>query len=91
MQLRLIAVYLDDSQLEYILTIKNRILQENFNFKFEYFDSQNDLNQFYGVNVFPTFLLIKSGFIADRLTGKLDFTELKERLLNLNYVTKNNV
>lgn len=86
MQLKLIAVYLDDSQLEYILSINNRILQENFNFNFEYFDSQSDLCHHYGVEVFPTFLLLKSNLIATTIVGKLDYSELRERLLNINYV-----
>jgi hypothetical protein len=86
MQLKLIAVYLDQSQLEYIVAIKNYLLQENFNFNFEYFDSQSDFAQHHDVSVYPTFFLTKNNFISNTIEGKIDFSELKERLLSINYV-----
>lgn len=86
MQLKLIAVYLDKSQLEYIVAINNRLMQENFNFNFEYCDAQSDFAKHYAVSVYPTFLLLKNERIAFTLEGKVDFSELKERLLSINYV-----
>jgi hypothetical protein len=87
MQLKLIAVYLDESQFEYIVSINNGILQENFNFKFEYYDSESEFAQHHAVQVFPTFYLMKNERVANIITGKIDFSELKERLLNINYVS----
>lgn len=87
MQLKLIAIYLDQSQLEYIVAIKNSLLQENFNFNFEYFDAQSDFALHHAVSVYPTFFLTKNNHISNIIEGKIDFSDLKERLLKINYVT----
>lgn len=90
MQLKLIAVYLDNSQLEYILSINNSFLQENFNFNFEYYDSESNFATLHNIRSYPSFYLTKNDLVAAIIEGKTDFLTLKERLLKLNYVTNSN-
>jgi hypothetical protein len=88
MNLRLVAIYLDPSQFEYILSINQGFLQENFNFKFEYYDSESDFSKRHQVNSYPTFFLLKNNSIANIIEGKIPFPELKERISSINYVCK---
>ena len=87
MNLQLNAIYLNESQLEYIIALSSYIMQENYNFNFEYFDSQNEFCQLHGVKTFPSFYLLKNGKVAAIIQGKLEYRELRERLLNIPYVT----
>ena len=89
MNLTLIAFYLDQSQSEYIIAIRTAILQENFNFNFEYYDSQSELVNFYNIKTFPSFALLKDNRLVEIIIGKLNYSELKERLLSLTYVQQN--
>lgn len=89
MNLTLTAIYLDGSQFEYIIAVRTSILQDNFNFNFEYNDSQSELVNTYNIKTFPSFLLMKDDRLVDVITGKLVYSELRERLLNLTYVQQN--
>lgn len=89
MNLTLNAVYLDESQLEYIITLSTYITQENYNFNFEYFDSQNSFCTLHGVKTFPSFYLMKGDRVAALIEGKLEYKELKKRLESIPYVRFN--
>ena len=91
MKLKLIAVYLDNSQLEYIIAVFNTLTQENYNFEFEYFDAQNEIARRFGIKSFPSFLLLKNDHMVSVIEGKLDIRELESRLLNSTYVSKTTV
>ena len=88
MNLQLNAIYLNESQLEYIIAVKGCIEQDLFNFEFEYFDAQNAFCELHAVKTFPSFYLLKNGKIAAIIEGKLEYKELKERLLNITYVNR---
>jgi hypothetical protein len=87
MQLKLLAIYLDETQREYIIAVAQGFSQENFNFEFEYFDAQSDFARLHNVQIFPSFFLLKNNSVVMVIEGKLDFLELKERLTKHNYVT----
>lgn len=87
MQLRLVGIYLDSSQLEYILAINNALLQEYFNFNFEYYDSENGFAHLYSIKSFPSFLLLKNDRLVTVFEGKISFAELKQKLEQISYIT----
>lgn len=87
MQLKLVGIYLSSSQLEYILAINNALLQEYFNFKFEYYDSESSFCDLYSIKSYPTFLLFKNDRLATVFEGKISFSELKEKLEQISYIT----
>jgi hypothetical protein len=86
MKLKLIAIYLAESQSEYMIACKTSFMQEFFNFDFEYLDSESDFARLHGVTVYPSFFLTKNDKVCSVITGKLSFSELKEQLLKINYV-----
>ena len=83
---KLIAVYSDENQLSYIITLTTAFLQEKKNFNFEYFDSNNSFCNLYGVKTFPSFYFLKNDKVAFIIQGKLDYTELKNQLISHSYV-----
>lgn len=87
MKLKLIALYLKETQLEYIVAIRTAILQENFNFNFEDFDNESNFAQLHEVAVYPSFFLVKNDKPMLLCTGKINFSELKEILVKHNYVS----
>jgi hypothetical protein len=89
MNLTLLSIYLDDSQLEYIITISNYLAQEFFNFNFEYYDSQSNFAAMHRVETFPTFFLLKDGHIVEAFQGKFEYNELRNKLLSASYVQNN--
>lgn len=89
MNLTLTAIYLNESQLEYIIAVRTSIMQDNFNFNFEYNNSESDLVGLYNIKTFPCFVLTKEDRLVDIIIGKLNYSELRERLLNLTYVQQN--
>ncbi len=90
MQLTLVAVYLDETQLEYIISVRNGFKQENFNFNFEYYDAESEIAKHYNIQSYPTFLLLKNNQVSNIIEGKMNFSELKERLEKINYVSNGN-
>ncbi len=88
MKLKLIAIYLNETQLEYIITVQSTLLQEKYNFEFEYFDSSSSFVQLHGVKTFPSFYLMKDDRVVSFIEGKLDLTELQNRIMSLTYVKK---
>ena len=90
MNLKLIAIYLDESQLEYIITCRSYFAQDFFNFNFEYYDSQSAFAERYQVKSFPTFFLVKSDRIVTSFQGKLDYNQLRTLLLETSYVRLTN-
>ena len=88
MNLKLIGVYLDETQLDYIVSQNLNFTQNNFNFTFEYFDAQSNFAQLHGVKVFPSFYFMKNNRVVDIIQGKLDTKELEERVLNITYASR---
>ena len=91
MQLELAAIYLDETQLRYILSVEKRFSQENFNFNFVYYDSENEFASHHNIKTYPTFVLLKNDRVCAIIEGKLEFSDLKERLSSINYVRNGKV
>jgi hypothetical protein len=82
----LTAVYLDESQLNYIITLSTAFAQEQKNFNFEYFDSNSSFCSIHGVDTFPSFYFMKNSKVAFIIQGKLGYSELKMKLRDRSYV-----
>jgi hypothetical protein len=90
MNLKLIAIYLDESQLEYIIAVNSYLTQDFFNFNFEYYDAQSDFAELHQVKSFPTFFLTKDDRIVTSFQGKLEYKQLRTLLLESSYVQLTN-
>ena len=90
MNLKLIAIYLDKSQLEYIIAVNSYLTQDFFNFNFEYYNAQSDFADLHQVKAFPTFFLVKDDRIVTSFQGKLEYKQLRILLLETSYVQLTN-